>query len=90
MEDVAKIDGLERLIVGDTTVGDAGLAAIGTIDTLQELNVYNAGEITDVGLKHLHNLKALKALFLGDGKYSPEGLKELRKALPNCEIAAND
>lgn len=88
--EIAKIKGLERLIVSETSISDAGLAAIGTIETLRELNVYNAGAITDVGLKHLHNLKALKALFLGESKFSPEGLSELRKALPNCEIAANN
>ncbi len=90
MEDIAKIKGLRRLIVSYTSVSDVGLAVIGKIDTLVELNVENAGEITDVGLKHLHELKELRALFLGDSKYSPEGLKELKKALPNCEIAAND
>lgn len=89
MEDIAKIIGLERLIINNTSVSDTGLAPIGTIDTLQELSLYQAGEITDVGLKHLHNLKSLRVLFLGDSKYSPEGLRELRKALPGCEIAAN-
>jgi Leucine Rich repeat len=90
MEDIAKIKGLERLIVSNTTVSDVGLATIGKIHTLTELNVENAGEITDVGLQHLHELKSLKALFLGDSKYSAEGLKELKRALPNCEISAND
>ena len=89
MEDIAKIAGLERLIVSNTSVSDAGLAHIGTIGTLQELNLYQVGEITDVGLTHLHNLKSLRVLFLGDSKYSPEGLRDLRKALPSCEIAAN-
>ncbi len=90
MEDVAKIAGLERLILSNTSISDAGLAPIGTIDTLQELSLYQSGEITDVGLKHLHNLKSLKALFLGDSRYTPEGLRELRSALPRCQIAAND
>ncbi len=89
MEDVAKIVGLERLILSNTSISDAGLGPIGTIDTLQELSLYQVGEITDVGLKHLHNLKSLRVLFLGDSKYSPEGMRELRKALPGCEIAAN-
>ncbi|MFM9874445.1 MAG: hypothetical protein ACKVQS_13400 [Fimbriimonadaceae bacterium] len=90
MTDVAKINGLERLIVNQTAISDEGLAIIGTITTLQELDISQAGAITDVGLKHLYNLKSLRALFLGDSKYSPEGLKELRRALPVAQIAAND
>lgn len=90
MAEIAKIEGLERLVVTQTAISDEGLAFIGTIESLQELDIAQAGDITDVGLKHLYNLKALKALFLGDSKYSPEGLKALRRALPNCEIAGNE
>ena len=79
---------LEVLVISQTELGDVALASVGKIKTLRRLELFDTN-VTDVGLKHLHNLKSLRVLFLGDSKYSPEGLRELRKALPGCEIAAN-
>ena len=90
MSDVAKIAGLQRLHLRGTKITEKGLEVIGKMEDLQELGLYQVAGITDAGLKHLHNLKQLKALFLGESAYTPEGLAELRKALPRCDIAGND
>lgn len=42
--------------------------------------------ITDAGLARLSGLTHLKKLFLRDTRVTDEGVKELRRALPNCQI----
>jgi hypothetical protein len=43
--------------------------------------------ITDMGLKELAGLKSLQALYLNRTQVTDAGLKELRKALPGCDIS---
>ena len=43
-------------------------------------------QVTDAGMKHLAKLKNLQSLTLGI-KVTGAGLKELRKALPDCQIS---
>jgi hypothetical protein len=42
--------------------------------------------VTDAGLKELAGLKSLQSLDLSRTKVTDAGLKELQKALPDCEI----
>ena len=43
-------------------------------------------KVSDPGMEHLKVLTELKALNLGNTHVTKEGIEELRKALPNCEI----
>jgi hypothetical protein len=42
--------------------------------------------VTDEGIKELANFKALTELNLAGTKVTAEGVKELQKALPQCQI----
>ena len=57
-----------------------------TLNGIQEINLFGTG-VTDVGLKHLQEVKSLTALRIALANVSPEGLDQLRKALPNVTIA---
>lgn len=45
-----------------------------------------SGNVTDAGPKELAAMKGLRKLYLIRTKVTAGGLKELRKALPACEI----
>jgi hypothetical protein len=44
------------------------------------------GDGTDAGLKELAGLQSLQTLELGGTKVTETGVKQLKKALPKCEI----
>tara|TARA_Y100000766_G_C18340757_1_gene334655 strand:- start:38 stop:190 length:153 start_codon:yes stop_codon:yes gene_type:complete len=44
-------------------------------------------KITDEGLKEVAKLQQLEGLFLNRTQVTKAGVAELKKALPNCEIA---
>lgn len=52
---------------------------------LVNLNLCNT-QISDDGLKHLSGLKNCESLWLRYAQVTEEGVKELQKALPDCEI----
>jgi len=76
---------LKWLSLDDTQVTDVGLAHLRGLTRLEWL--YLGGtQVTDVGLAHLHGLTGLRQLFLNRTQISVAGLKQIRQALPNCQI----
>ncbi len=73
---------LRRLDLEGTQVTDAG------VKHLEGLTILTlAGpEITDAAIDHLEGLSNLAFLFLFSTSVTPEGVKRLREALPNCAI----
>ncbi len=55
------------------------------LKSLEKLNLFRT-QVTDGGLVHLKALKSLKVLFLRNTKVTDKGVKDLKKALPACEI----
>jgi hypothetical protein len=55
---------------------------------LSELSLVDC-DITDVGLKHLTELKRLKKLSLERTGVTAEGVAKLRLALPKCDVGSN-
>ena len=43
--------------------------------------------MTDAGLKELKDLKQLTSLYLGGTKVTADGVADLQKALPGCQIS---
>ena len=43
-------------------------------------------KVTDEGLKEVAKFQKLELLWLGDMQITAEGVAELKKALPNCNI----
>jgi len=71
--------------LGNTDITDKGLAHLKDMEDLKELEL-SYTKVSDVGLVHLHGLTRLRTLEVNDTCVTDDGLKELRKALPNCEI----
>ena len=84
LKDLARLESLRSLCLSDTQVTDAGLKDLAGLKGLRELYLDHT-QVTDAGLKDLAGLRSLQTLRAG-GKVTDAGLKELRKALPHCEI----
>jgi len=54
--------------------------------SLEMLDLSSNRAITDAGLKELFGLTSLQSLSLAGTKVTDAGLKELKKALPECKI----
>ncbi|MEQ8789221.1 MAG: hypothetical protein RIC55_23110 [Pirellulaceae bacterium] len=84
-EHLARLENLERLDVEETLVGDAFMKQVGRLGKLEDLTIGET-QVTDAGLAHLTQLKNLKSLWLEDAKVTYEGVKRLRKALPELKV----
>ncbi len=67
-------------------ITDASLEHVKLFPNLVELDLSTA-RITDAGLRHLYGLKKLKKLSVQITGATPDGVKQLRAALPNSTIA---
>jgi Leucine Rich repeat len=67
-------------------ITDAGLANLEGMTELESLMLYKTSGVTDAGLVHLKGLKQLKAVDLNGTSVTSAGIRDLRKALPNCEV----
>lgn len=76
---------LKMLNLADSSVTDAGLRQLKTLSQLYSLNLAST-QITDAGLAPLKELKQLQILSLRNTQVTEDGVKELQRALPNCEI----
>jgi len=70
-------------------IGDAGLANLKGLSTLERL-VLSGTRVSDKGLPSLYGLSALKRLNLMNTKVTATGIGALRKALPTCQIEADE
>ncbi|MGO9114084.1 MAG: hypothetical protein ACLP9L_33125 [Thermoguttaceae bacterium] len=66
-------------------VEDEALQSLNQLTHLARLNLNNS-EITDSQLRHLKGLAQLRWLELEAPRVTDEAVKELRRALPNCQI----
>ena len=90
LKDVAKLTNLIELEVRRTGLTDAGLKEIARLSNVTSLDL-SFTKATVTGLEELAGLKSLAKLVLYDMKVevTGAGLKQLRKALPNCEVLWN-
>ena len=72
------------LLVGGLLIGwIAGPEGLTSLEYL----LLRGTEVTDAGLEHLAGLANLVILDLADTQVTPEGVKKLQEALPECNIA---
>ena len=85
---LAGLKRLRRLLQdGNSFVTDEGLEIIGTMLSLEELDLEWSENITDAGLVHLYGLNRLKWLDVGFcRKLTEQGVASLKLKLPECEI----
>lgn len=66
-------------------ITDAGLKNIARMKELEHVMVCGA-PITDVGLMHLASLPSLELVRLRNTSVTPEGIEQLKRALPSCKV----
>ena len=88
LKELAKLQQLKVLNLGDTEITDVGLKEVAKCTQLTLLDL-EATQITDVGLKDVAKLKQLKSLVLASTKITKAGVAELQKALPKCDISSD-
>lgn len=77
---------LESLDLRQSQATNAGLAHLATMPALKSLLLSGVAGITDAAVPHLAKLTKLRELNVTDSKISPAGLRELKRALPNCQV----
>ena len=80
-----RFERLRFLLLKNSQITDAGLAAIGGIKNLEFLDLEST-QVTDVGLEHLSSLTKLSYLSLAGTRVTAAALVDLRRARPNCMI----
>ena len=78
LKELAKLQQLKVLNLGDTQITDAGLTEVAKCTQLTLLDL-EATQITDVGLKEVAKLQQLTHLWLYNTPITDAGLKELAK-----------
>jgi uncharacterized protein (TIGR02996 family) len=82
---LAGLTQLQKLFLDETQVTGPGLRHLAGLRRLQELNL-DRTQVTDAGLGHLAGLTQLRTLHLEGTAATRAGIKELKKALPRCQI----
>jgi hypothetical protein len=75
---------LERLSLRGTAVSGPGLRCLSGL-RLRELWL-TATDLDDAGLEYLKELRWLEKLDVAETRVTVEGVDEVRKALPKCDI----
>ena len=84
---VSQLPQLETLSLQNSpSITNEVLRSIGKLKELRDLNLWACRNVTDQGLVHLHGLSNLRKLRLGGTQVTPDGIAELRKHLPNCNV----
>ncbi len=86
LESLKDLTQLQRLVLAETKVTDAGLVHLEDLTRLQYLFL-TKNNVTDAGLVHLRGLSKLRYLNLENTNVTDAGVRQLQKALPNCEIS---
>lgn len=83
---LARLTGLCVLWLAKTKITGAGLAHLAGLKSLRMLGLSGTA-ISDADLFHLKTLSNLEYLALDSTQVTGEGVEELKKALPDCEIS---
>jgi Leucine Rich repeat len=83
------IEGLTRLtgiVLRAPQVTDFGLVHLKRLACLEALDLTGNDKITDVGLQHLKSLVSLRLLCIRATSVTADGVKQLKRALPNLTV----
>ncbi len=80
-----KLSNLIELHLANTAVADGGLAQVGDLTNLEILNL-NGTAVTGSGFAQLSKLNKLRKLYLFGIAAKANEIKELKAALPDCEV----
>jgi hypothetical protein len=80
----SRLPGLKVLLLKETQATDEGLRHIGKMTGLEELFIWDAGSVTDVGVAHLASLRNLKNVHISHSNLTDASLAFL-SGLPSIE-----
>ena len=86
------LPGLRWFTSQDARISDEGLRELSRHSKLQDLHLYTRDHrlpITDAGIRQLLKLKNLRWLILDADKISEGAVKDLQRALPQCDVWIN-
>jgi hypothetical protein len=84
--DLHGLSKLEELNLGGSLATDSAMNRIKNMTTLVTLSL-EGRQFTDAGLQRLNRLKSLKKLHLAFSQVTHQGIIDLQKALPDCEVS---
>lgn len=79
---------VKMLWLGSTSVTDEGLGVIRNLPQLQHLNLYNTG-VSDNCLHTILALQDLEHANLRKTRFTRQGIEELRRMLPDCQVLSD-
>lgn len=82
---IRRLTNLELLGLSGTNVTDTGVAHLSGLQKLQYLALGDCN-ITDAAIPHLSLMKGLRRVELSRTKVTEKGLRDLRQALPQCDV----
>jgi Tfp pilus assembly protein PilN len=82
---LGQMESLTSVSLCNSSISDAGLAELHVIESLTHLLIEGT-QVGDPGIAHLRELPQLEYLGLSGTYFTPEGLRELRAALPRCDV----
>jgi hypothetical protein len=85
LKHLAVLASLESLRLSNCNIEDAAMVPLQHAKALKSIELWNCSSISDEGVAHLHGLE-LEQLKLSGTRVTAEGLEQLKRALPNCEI----
>jgi hypothetical protein len=81
---ISKLPGLKSLLLKETQATDEGARHIGAMNELEELFIWDARSVTDVGVSQLSRLKNLKNVHINQSNLTDDSLA-LLSSLPGIE-----
>jgi len=80
-----KSGAVTHVFLNRALVDDTALRGVGFIPTVQVVNLTGT-DVRNDGLKHLKGLKNLKRIYVNNTQLGPEGLDDLKSALPDLKV----
>ncbi len=76
---------LVSVFLNRTSVNDDQIEVVQYLPDLQVLNLTGT-PVGDTGLRHAHGLSKLQRVYAAHTEISDEGVRQLKQALPDCEV----
>jgi Leucine-rich repeat (LRR) protein len=86
IESIATLTELKELRLGGTSISTSGLGKLKSLEKLERLSLQGCKRIGDDAAAVLSSFPRLRGLDLKDTAVTEQGLAEVRKALPECQI----